>query len=107
MRRLLIGVILLSASFLAGCSNKPEIPKVVLQEVTAEKVIDKPDRRLMEVVPAKKKLDHGMDDGQIATTVSNNNLRAGTIEWKYLNLQQYVCNIFKESVGDVCKKGEK
>ncbi|QYC52508.1 hypothetical protein [Salmonella phage SSBI34] len=103
MKKKFLGVVLASA-IIMGCSNSGDIPDVNLAEVTAEKLLDKPSLELMEKTPPKTKLVKGMDDGKIGEIISNNNLRAGTIEWKYEALQQYVCNIFKEPVGEVCKK---
>lgn len=106
MKKLILGAVL-AITMLSGCADKPKPTPVILDEVKAEHLLDKPDRQLMESVPAKKRLTHDMDDGQIGTVISNNNNRAYTVEWRYKLLQQYVCNMFDKPVGEVCNKGSK
>lgn len=100
--------LLLSIAFvlcLSGCADKPnKSPEVAFKGTTAEELIDKPDRELMRKLPPKKKLEYGQDNAKNAEVVSSNNLRAGTAERRLGDLQQFVCNIFKDPVGEVCDK---
>lgn len=91
---------------LSACSNKDRIPEVAFKGTTVEDLVDKPNRELMRTAPPKQYLKSGMDNGEAGVVVSNNNLRAGTVERRLEDLQQYVCNLFKESVGEVCVKGK-
>lgn len=101
MRKFLLAV---SLSFLLlGCSS-PTIDKVAFKGTTVEDLVDKPDRELMLLSPEKKQLPKGVDNGAAAVIISNNNLRAGTIERRLDMLQKYVCNLFKDPVGEVCNK---
>ena len=70
----------------------------------AEDLVNKPDRELLQKLPPKQYLSPGMNNGQVGVIISNNNLRAATTERRLEDLQQYVCNIFKDPVGEVCSK---
>lgn len=102
MRKFIIGALFVLA--LSGCSNKEQIPEVAFKGTTAEDLIDKPNRELMRKSPPKQYLKSGMSDGDAAVVMSNNNLRSGTVDRRLEDLQQYVCNIFRDPVGEVCKK---
>lgn len=102
MKNLFLAMIL--SVFLVGCSAKKEIPEVAFTGTQVEDLVDKPDRQLMSSPPPKKKLEKGMDNGQAIVVISDNNLRAADIENRLEGLQQYVCNLFKDPVGEVCKK---
>lgn len=104
MRKLILGMFMVLA--LSACSNKDRIPEVAFKGTTVEDLVDKPNRELMRTAPPKQYLKSGMDNGEAGVVVSNNNLRAGTVERRLEDLQQYVCNLFKESVGEVCVKGK-
>ncbi len=103
MKKLLACLILVFA--MSGCADKPDqIPQVAFKGTQVEDLVSMPDRELMRKSPPKQKLQKGMDNGQAGIVVSNNNLRAGTIERRLDDLQQYVCNLFKASAGEVCIK---
>lgn len=104
MRKFILGIFLALA--LTSCAEKPQIPEVAFKGTQVEDLVDKPDRELMRKSSPKQYLKEGMDNGQSGIVVSNNNLRAGTIERRLDDLQQYVCNLFVESVGEVCDKGK-
>lgn len=91
---------------LSACSNKDRIPEVAFKGTTVEDLVDKPDRELMRKTPPKQYLKKGTDNGEAAVVISNNNLRAGTVERRLEDLQQYVCNLFHDPVGEVCEKGK-
>lgn len=103
MRKLII--VGLMVTLLSGCgSTKPSPPTVAFKGTTVEDLVDKPNRDLMRLSPPKQRLSPGDTDGKAAIVISNNNSRAGTIERRLDDLQQYVCNLFKESVGEACDK---
>lgn len=104
MRKFILGMFMVLA--LSGCSNKDRIPEVAFKGTTIEDLAAKPDRELMRKSPPKQYLKKGADNGEAGVVVSNNNLRAGTIERRFEDLQQYVCNLFHDSVGEVCDKGK-
>lgn len=104
MRKFILGIFMVVA--LSACADKEKIPEVAFKGTQVEDLVDKPDRELMRKAPPKQYLKPGMDNGQAGVVVSNNNLRAGTVERRLDDLQQYVCNIFKEPVGEVCEKGK-
>lgn len=104
MRKFILGMFMVLA--LSACSNKDRIPEVAFKGTTVEDLADKPNRELMRTAPPKQYLESGMDNGEAGVVVSNNNLRAGTVERRLDDLQQYVCNLFKEPVGEVCLKGK-
>lgn len=104
MKRLILGLVLIFA--LSGCADKQTIPEVAFKGTTVEELVDKPNPSLMVKAPPKQKLEKGLPNGKASSIVANNNLRAGAIENRLESLQQYVCNLFKESVGEVCKKGK-
>jgi len=88
----------------SACSNKQKIPEVNLNQVSAENIIDTPDRDLMRLPPQKERLKEGTSNGEAATVISNNNIRAAIIERRLQGLQKYVCNMFKYPVGESCEK---
>lgn len=102
MKKLITTAFLVLA--LSACTPKGSVPDIAFKGTTAEDLVAKPDRELMQKAPPKQYLKRGTDNGEAAVVVSNNNLRAGTVERRLEDLQQYVCNIFKEPVGEVCKK---
>lgn len=102
MRNFILSLFLVLA--LSGCSNKNSIPDVAFKGTQVEDLVAKPDRELMRKAPPKQYLKKGTDNGEGAVVISNNNLRAGTVERRLEDLQQYVCNLFKDPVGEVCKK---
>lgn len=104
MRKFILGMFMVLA--LSACSNKDIIPEVAFKGTTVEDLVDKPDRELMRKAPPKQYLKKGTDNGEGAVVISNNNLRAGTVERRLEDLQQYVCNLFKDPVGEVCEKGK-
>lgn len=104
MRKFILGALLVFS--LSGCASKDQVPEVAFKGTTAEDLIDKPSRELMRKAPAKQYLKSGMSDGEAAIVMSNNNLRSGTIDRRLEDLQSYVCNIFQDSVGEVCEKGK-
>lgn len=87
---------------LSSCAKTEKIPDMAFKGTTVEDLVDKPDRELMMLSPPKKYLEPGMTNGQAAVVISNNNLRAGTIERRLEGLQKYVCNLFNQSVGESC-----
>lgn len=104
MRKLILGMFMVMA--LAGCASKDRIPDVAFKGTTVEDLVVKPDRELLRKAPPKQYLKKGTDNGEAAVVVSNNNLRARTVERRLEDLQQYVCNLFKEPAGEVCEKGK-
>ena len=94
----------LLAAMLAGCKAPPE--KVVLQPVAVEDIVGKPDPDLMKAREIPTEIRSGASDYEVTETISNNNLRARTSGRRLDLLQQYVCNLFKEPVGEVCEKGK-
>jgi len=102
MKKLIIALLL--ATSLSACSNKQQIPEVSFKGTQVEDLVAKPDRELMRKADPKQKLVKGMDNGQSGIIISNNNLRAASIERRLTDLQQYVCNLFKDPVGEVCVK---
>lgn len=104
MRKFILGMFMVLA--LSACGNKDRIPEVAFKGTTVEDLIDKPNRELMRTAPPKQYLKSGMDNGEAGVVVSNNNLRSGTIDRRLQDLQQYVCNLFKDPVGEVCEKGK-
>lgn len=101
MRKFIAALFLTLA--LSSCKSPQSIPEVAFKGTTVEELADKPDRELMLSLPAKQKLSYGDNNGKAAIVISNNNLRAQTAERRLEDLQQYVCNLFKEPVGEVCK----
>lgn len=89
---------------LTACANKDRIPEVAFKGTQVEDLVDKPDRDLMRKTPPKQYLKHGTSNGDAGVIVSNNNLRSATIDRRLQDLQQYVCNLFKEPVGEVCSR---
>lgn len=104
MRKFILGMFMVAA--LSACADKEQIPEVAFKGTQVEDLVDKPDRELMRKAPPKQYLKSGMDNGQAGVVVSNNNLRAGTVERRLDDLQQYVCNLFHDSVGEVCVKSK-
>lgn len=102
MKKFLFAIVFTLA--LSGCVEKKSIPDVAFKGTQVEDLIDKPDRELMRKAPPKQYLAEGTSNGEAGVIVSNNNLRAGTVERRLEGLQQFVCNLFKEPVGEVCKK---
>lgn len=102
MNKIIIGILLVFS--LTACSKKEVIPDMAFKGTQVEDLVDMPNRELLRSSPPKTYLKSGMDNGEAGVVVSNNNLRAATIERRFEDLQQYVCNLFKESVGEVCKK---
>lgn len=104
MKKFILSLFLVMA--LSACADKGKIPDVAFKGTQVEDLVDKPDRDLMRKAPPKQYLKSGMNNGEAGVVVSNNNLRAGTVERRLDDLQQYVCNLFKEPVGEVCLKGK-
>ncbi|AXN57752.1 membrane lipoprotein [Serratia phage vB_SmaM-Kashira] len=97
-------VALLITFSLAGCA-KPEAPPAPVRVVQVKDLTPPPDIALMQPLPPKTKLEHGMTDGEILGVMRNNNIRSNTVENNAEALQQYVCNLFPDgSAGPVCKK---
>lgn len=102
MRKFILSILMVLA--LSGCADKDRIPEVAFKGTTVEDLVDKPNRELMRKSPPKQYLEKGTDDGTAAVVISNNNLRAGTVERRLEDLQQYVCNLFHDPAGEVCEK---
>lgn len=104
MRKFIIGIFMVLA--LSACSSQDRIPEVAFKGTTVEDLAAKPDRELMRKAPPKQYLTKGTSNGEAAVVIGNNNLRAGTVERRLDDLQQYVCNLFKTSAGEACEKGK-
>lgn len=104
MKKFILGIFMVLA--LTACSHKDSIPEVAFKGTTVEDLAAKPDRELMRKAPPKQYLTRGTSNGEAAVVLGNNNLRAGTVERRLEDLQQYVCNLFKTPVGEVCEKGK-
>jgi hypothetical protein len=103
LKSAIIGLVLLIISlFAVGCTSSPA-PAIPLKAVTVEDLVAKPNPALLDTLPAKKKLVVGATNTEALGVMTSNNIRTIGVENKYRDLQQYVCSLFKDPVGPVCK----